>query len=280
LSSTTAITNASGVASVTATANQNPGTYVVTARSQGVGTSFTLTNIGISAVASPQTQSVPVGTAFPAALKVTVTSGSQPTGVPGLVVTFTAPASGASAVLSSPTAVTDASGVASVRATANGITGAYVVFASVGSAFVSFSLTNTPAGGGATNLALGKTASQSSTLPTTPAASAAVDGNTDGAFYAGSVTATNLEANPWWQVDLGTSTSVGSVTIWNRTDCCASRLSDYWLFISNTPFLSTDTPATLQNRAGVFASHQTSTPNPSAMIAAGVQGRNSAAPII
>jgi hypothetical protein len=273
LSSTTAITNASGVASVTATANQNPGTYVVTARSQGVGTSFTLTNIGISAVASPQTQSVPVGTAFPAALKVTVTSGSQPTGVPGLVVTFTAPASGASAVLSSPTAVTDASGVASVRATANGITGAYAVFASVGSAFVSFSLTNTPAGGGATNLALGKTASQSSTLPTTPAASAAVDGNTDGAFYAGSVTATNLEANPWWQVDLGTSTSVGSVTIWNRTDCCASRLSDYWLFISNTPFLSTDTPATLQNRAGVFASHQTSTPNPSAMIAAGVQGR-------
>ncbi len=123
------------------------------------------------------------------------------------------------------------------------------------------------------NLAAGKAASQSSTLPGTPSAGVAVDSRTDGSFFDGSVTATNFESNPWWQVDLGTSAAISSVAVWNRTDCCASRLSDYWVFISNTPFLATDTPATLAFRAGTFASHQTSAPNPSAVIAAGVQGR-------
>jgi alpha-L-fucosidase len=80
------------------------------------------------------------------------------------------------------------------------------------------------------------------------------------------VTATNLESNPWWQVDLGTSTVMTSVVIWNRTDCCGSRLNDYWLFVSDTPFLPSDTPATLQSRALTFASHQTAAPNPSTTI--------------
>jgi hypothetical protein len=61
--------------------------------------------------------------------------------------------------------------------------------------------------------------------------------------------------------------------IWNRTDCCASRLDDYWVFVSNTPFSSTDTPATLQNRPGTFGSHQTTAPNSSASINVGTQGR-------
>jgi hypothetical protein len=61
--------------------------------------------------------------------------------------------------------------------------------------------------------------------------------------------------------------------VWNRTDCCGSRLGDYWIFISDTPFLSTDTPATLQNRPGTFASHQTTAPNPSTGIPVGAQGR-------
>jgi uncharacterized repeat protein (TIGR01451 family) len=127
----------------------------------------------------------------------------------------------------------------------------------------------------ASNLALRKPATQSSTLPRTPtaAAASAVDGSTDGSFYNGSVTATNLDNNPWWQVDLGASATVSAVVISNRTDCCGSRLSDYWVFVSDTPFLSTDTPATLQSRAGTFASHQTTAPNPSAVIAAGVTGR-------
>jgi hypothetical protein len=123
------------------------------------------------------------------------------------------------------------------------------------------------------NLAQGKAAAQSSTLPGAPPASAAVDGNTDGSFFDGSVTATNLDTNAWWQVDLGASAAVSSVVVFNRTDCCSARLSDYWVFISDTPFLATDTPVTLQSRAGTFASHQTTAPSPSTVIAAGAQGR-------
>ena len=78
------------------------------------------------------------------------------------------------------------------------------------------------------NLALLKTATESSTIPGTPSAAAAVDGNTDGQFFDGSVTATNPDTNAWWQVDLGASATVDSVVVWNRTDCCGSRLGDYW----------------------------------------------------
>ena len=135
-----------------------------------------------------------------------------------------------------------------------------------------FSATVIPVG---SDLAVGKTATQSSTLPyfATVAASNAVDGNTDGNFADGSVSHTNQEANAWWQVDLGASASINSVVVWNRTDCCGDRLTDYWVFISNTPFGATDTPATLQNRAGTWSSHQTSAPNPSTSIPAGATGR-------
>jgi hypothetical protein len=128
---------------------------------------------------------------------------------------------------------------------------------------------------GASNLAQGKTASQSSTLSSyaTTGPAGAIDGNTDGNFFDGSVTHTNFETNPWWQVDLGTAATVNSIVIWNRTDCCSDRLTDYWVFVSNTPFLPTDTPATLQGRAGIWSSHQIAPPMPSAAIAAGAQGR-------
>jgi len=125
-----------------------------------------------------------------------------------------------------------------------------------------------------TDLAQGQPATQSSTLPGTPPAGVAVDGNTDGSFFDGSVTATNFEANPWWEVDIGSPTLISGVAVWNRTDCCKDRLSDYWVFVSNTPFLATDTPATLSTRAGTFASHQTTVPSPSSTITvSGFSGR-------
>src|ERR1700736_1381848 len=104
-------------------------------------------------------------------------------------------------------------------------------------------------------------------------ASSAVDGNTDGNFGNGSVTHTNADANAWWQVDLGTSATITSITIWNRTDCCSDRLNDYWVFVSNTPFGPTDTPATLQGRAGTWSIHQIGYPNPSTTIAVNAAGR-------
>src|SRR6185369_14750473 len=82
-----------------------------------------------------------IGTAFPHPLKVRLTDdrGDLVTGVP---VTFTAPASGASAVFSSATALTDAGGIATMTASANNTAGTYTVVASIGTLSVPFTLTN------------------------------------------------------------------------------------------------------------------------------------------
>ena len=57
----------------------------------------------------------------------------------------------------------------------------------------------------------------------------AIDGNTDGRYYeAMSTTHTDRQANPWWEVDLGTMRPVDSVVIWNRTDGnVGSRLAKF-----------------------------------------------------
>jgi uncharacterized repeat protein (TIGR01451 family) len=215
-------------------------------------------------------QSAAISTTFASALQATVTdSAGNP--VSGAIVTFTVPSTGASAVLSSGTAVSNISGVAGVIAAANNFVGSYLVTASVGALSTSFSLTNISGTSGSG----GRVATQSSRLAgyASAGAASAIDGNTDGNFFNGSVTHTNADNNAWWQEDLGASTAIGTIVIWNRTDCCGSRLSDYWVFASDTPFQSTDTPVTLQGRAGTWSSHQTTTPNPSTAISAGVQGR-------
>ncbi len=125
------------------------------------------------------------------------------------------------------------------------------------------------------DLALNQPATQSSTLvPGFSNASDAVDGDTDGSYYDGSLSTTMDNPNAWWEVDLGASFPIGPIVVWNRTDCCGSRLTDYWVFVSNTPFAATDTPSTLQNESGVFSSYQTLAPDPSAtIIIPGAQGR-------
>ncbi|HEU4404286.1 MAG TPA: PA14 domain-containing protein [Polyangiaceae bacterium] len=84
------------------------------------------------------------------------------------------------------------------------------------------------------NLALGKAASQSSTAPGAPAA-LAVDGGRDGAFASGSVSHTNADPNAYWEVDLGASYQTFGVRLWNRTDCCSDRLSNFYLLASDGP---------------------------------------------
>ncbi|WP_083680957.1 discoidin domain-containing protein [Archangium sp. Cb G35] len=98
------------------------------------------------------------------------------------------------------------------------------------------------------NLALGRPTSQSSTLDGT--SSRAVDGNTDGNWYHGSVTHTQLESNAWWQVDLQVVRNIQQVNLWNRTDCCANRLGNVYVFISNAPFASND-PDITRSQSGV-----------------------------
>jgi F5/8 type C domain len=119
------------------------------------------------------------------------------------------------------------------------------------------------------NLALGKTATQSSTTANNTPASNAVDGNTDGRLAGNSLSHTQLDRYAWWQVDLGAVATVDSIRVWNRTDCCDLRLSDYWIFASDTPFTATDTPLTLQNKPGVWSTRQQQAPKPRADIPVG-----------
>lgn len=83
-----------------------------------------------------------------------------------------------------------------------------------------------------TNLAKGKTATQSSTYETA-AASRAVDGNTNGTYSAGSVSHTaSTAAQDWWQVDLGTLSRVDLIQLWNRTDSNTDRLQNFYVLVS------------------------------------------------
>jgi YVTN family beta-propeller protein len=87
------------------------------------------------------------------------------------------------------------------------------------------------------NVALGKSASQSSTANfgvASPAA-VAVDGNVDGVFANGSVTHTNSDLNAWWEVDLGVPQALHTVRVWNRGDAGLDRLTDFYILLSSQP---------------------------------------------
>ncbi len=149
----TATSNGSGVAtSAVFTANATAGgPYNVVASATGAtSANFSLTNqvgtaANISATAgTPQTAQV--NTAFTTQLQATVKdAGSNP--VSGVLVTFTAPASGAAGTFAGGvnTATTNASGIATAAVfTANGTEGAYPVTATVAGVVTpaAFSLTN------------------------------------------------------------------------------------------------------------------------------------------
>lgn len=107
-----------------------------------------------------------------------------------------------------------------------------------------FTATDWPgAGNAAVNLSRGKTATQSSTFETA-AAARAVDGNQNGAYDLRSVSHTNSDGQAWWQVDLGAIANIRQIQLWNRTDCCGDRLSNFHVFVSDTPFASTVLSAT------------------------------------
>lgn len=111
------------------------------------------------------------------------------------------------------------------------------------------------------NVALGKLPLESSSILGSTA-SLAVDGEVDGRYSEQSTTHTSFEPNPWWQIDLGATTRLDSVEIWNRTDCCSERLNDFFVFASDKPFAPTDTPATLCARGDIFSSYIDTTPSP------------------
>ncbi|MBU1344799.1 MAG: discoidin domain-containing protein [Proteobacteria bacterium] len=124
------------------------------------------------------------------------------------------------------------------------------------------------------NIALKKQTRQSS-IGVVKESLLAVDGNTDGDFSHGSVTHSGMDPNAWLDIDLGKNEKIDGVRIWNRTDAAESRLNDYWVFLSNKPFLQSDTPSELQLRPETWSSHQRlSTPMPkSTLVTEGVKAR-------
>lgn len=100
------------------------------------------------------------------------------------------------------------------------------------------------------NLAIGGTATQSSTdfggLP-----ARGIDGNISGRWGDRSVTHTARRFQPWWQVDLGAVESISTISLYNRTDCCAARGSNFHVFVSDVPFTGS-TVADSQAQAGVL----------------------------
>jgi NedA-like, galactose-binding domain/PEP-CTERM motif len=117
------------------------------------------------------------------------------------------------------------------------------------------------------NLAPAGTATQSSTIstagyPFTCTADNAIDGNTDGNVWNDSVSHTNHENQPWWQVDLLGTHCIDSIELWARTDF-DGRLNNFTVSIldaasaivwsgfhgpSFTPSMLFDVPGAIQGR--------------------------------
>lgn len=134
----------------TLTANAFPGAWSLTASISGVGSpvSYSLTNLpGTSTVSFLEAvqgveQNTFVNTPFESPLVVRAYDENE-NPVADVVITFTAPATGASAILSAPTATTDSQGFAQINATANGVVGSYIVTATTpGGATAEFYLYN------------------------------------------------------------------------------------------------------------------------------------------
>jgi hypothetical protein len=131
----TANTNGTGHAQINAVANSIAGAYQVTASVNGASTSahFSLDNLAGAAVlavpASGTPQSALVSNSFGAPLVARITD-SYGNGISGFTVNFTAPVSGASAIVTPVSIATDSSGEATVNAAANATAGQYQVTAS------------------------------------------------------------------------------------------------------------------------------------------------------
>jgi len=84
-----------------------------------------------------------------------------------------------------------------------------------------------------TNLAVSKTATQSSNGDTLGLASKGVDGSTDGTYANGKCTLTLSSTNPWWSVDLGSIQRIHYIRIWWRDDCCTDRNRAFKVYAGN-----------------------------------------------
>jgi len=92
------------------------------------------------------------------------------------------------------------------------------------------------------NVALGGLATRSAVSGWGDVPGNAIDGNRDGDWFHYSTIVTANLPNQWWQVNLAATTTVNEILIFNRTDCCENRLSNFRLEVSNgtTPVFTQD----------------------------------------
>ncbi|KAI8490321.1 hypothetical protein Bbelb_320590 [Branchiostoma belcheri] len=126
--------------------------------------------------------------------------------------------------------------------------------------------------GAGVNIALGKTAVQSSYIDDIPGnARLAVDGNIASNHHHGSCTHTKHwpgEENASWWVDLGQPYTIGRVRIFNRMDCCQERLNPFNIHIGDSAQVS-ENP-----RCGGHGDHVIDEKRPSILVSCqGMKGR-------
>ena len=73
----------------------------------------------------------------------------------------------------------------------------------------------------------------------------ACDGIRSGSLENATIASTGVENESWWEVDLGDLYDISDVIIKNRSDCCQESLADFFVFISDVPFLSKSVQVTL-----------------------------------
>ena len=115
-----------------------------------------------------------------------------------------------------------------------------------------------PSGGSDDNIAPQGTASQSSTAYGGSAARA-IDRNASGNWRIGSVTHTASTNKPYWQVKWNDPYIIDEIKIYNRTDCCTTRLSNFNVIVYDESgritysrtYSSTPSPSLTVNTGGV-----------------------------
>ncbi len=100
------------------------------------------------------------------------------------------------------------------------------------------------------------------TIEGPPYADRAIDGNTDGHYWNGSVTHSAGSTNEWWQMDAGAVVPISTIDLFNRTDCCSERLGQASIFLSTVPFTS-DLVADMRAMPGVIEVQIPDAPAPS-----------------
>jgi hypothetical protein len=237
------MTNSSGVATApTLTANAKTGSYTISATITGVSipANFSLTNLAgppsvISATAgTPQSASVNSG--FATALQATVTDANG-NPLSGVMVTFAAPATGATATfggLATATANTNSSGIATApMPIANGQIGSYTVTASVTgvSASASYALTNTTLQSNAAKLvqqAAGSNGGNNHNTLTVALGNAPGSGNILVLVFGqtgSSQTITSITGATWTRIDQNYSANVGDSEIWVGTNPSSPQIT-------------------------------------------------------